>query len=124
MNANLYALFRGHFGERMDAPCILLPDHSTISYGELDATSARFAHALAGAGARPGDRVAVQVEKCWEGLALYLACLRAGLIYLPLNTAYQKGELAYFFGDAEPAIIVGRPDAAPLHAALRNYVHH
>ena len=41
------------------------------------------------------------------------------MVYLPLNTAYQKSELSYFFGDAEPAIIVGRPDAAPLHAALR-----
>ena len=119
MNANLYALFRAHFGERMDAPCILLPDRRAITYGELDAASARFSHALLATGARPGDRVAVQVEKCWEALALYLACLRAGLVYLPLNTAYQKSELSYFFGDAEPAIIVGRPDAAPLHAALR-----
>ena len=119
MNANLYALFRGHFGERMEARCILLADHSTIAYGELDATSAQFAHALLAAGACPGDRVAVQVEKCWEALALYLACLRAGLVYLPLNTGYQKSELAYFFGDAEPAIIVGRPDAAALLVALR-----
>ncbi|MEP6941555.1 MAG: malonyl-CoA synthase [Betaproteobacteria bacterium] len=119
MNANLYALFRGHFGERLEAPCVLLPDRLAITYGELDASSARLAHALLAAGARPGDRVAVQVEKCWEGLALYLACLRAGLVYLPLNTAYQKSELGYFFGDAEPAIIVGRTDAAHLLAALR-----
>ena len=70
MNANLYALFRAHFGERMDAPCILLPDRRAITYGELDAASARFSHALLATGARPGDRVAVQVEKCWEALAL------------------------------------------------------
>jgi malonyl-CoA/methylmalonyl-CoA synthetase len=119
MNANLYALFRDHFGERTEAPCILIPDGPVIHYGDLDATSARIAGALRAAGARPGDRVAIQVDKCWEALALYLACLRAGLVYLPLNTAYQKSELAYFFGDAEPAIIVGRPDAATMLAALR-----
>ena len=117
MNANLYALFRAHFGERMEAPCILLADHSTITYGELDATAARFAHALLATGAHPGDRVAVQVEKCWEALALYLACLRAGLVYLPLNTGYQRAELAYFFGDAQPRVIVCEPEHLGVIAA-------
>ena len=57
------------------------------------------------------------MNKCWEALALYLACLRAGFVYLPLNTGYQKGELAYFFADAEPRVIVCRPDAARAGAA-------
>ena len=58
----------------------------------------------------PGDRVAVQVEKSWQNLALYLACLRAGAVYLPLNTAYPLAELEYFLGDAEPTFVVVRPE--------------
>jgi malonyl-CoA/methylmalonyl-CoA synthetase len=119
MNANLYALIRAHFDERAGEPCVLIPDGPVIHYDELDATSARFAHALVDAGCERGDRVAVQVEKCWEALALYLACLRAGFVYLPLNTGYQKGELGYFFGDAEPAVVVCRPDSAAMVSALR-----
>src|SRR5215831_2812155 len=119
MNANLYALIRAHFDERAAEPCVLIPDGRVIHYDELDATSARFAHALADTGCRPGDRVAVQVDKCWEGLALYLACLRAGFVYLPLNTGYQKSELAYLFGDAEPSVVVSRPEAAARIAPLR-----
>ena len=61
----------------------------------------------------------MQVDKSWEALALYLGCLRAGLVFLPLNTGYQKGELAYFFGDAEPRVIVCRPESAENIAALR-----
>ena len=119
VNANLYALLRDHFLERAEQPCILIPDGPVIHYEDLDRTSARIASALRAAGCRPGDRVAVQVDKCWEALALYLACLRAGFVYLPLNTGYQKNELTYFFGDAEPSVIVGRPGADETLAALR-----
>jgi malonyl-CoA/methylmalonyl-CoA synthetase len=119
MNANLYELLRSHFPEEAGQPCILMPGGPVIHYDDLDAASARIAHALADSGCRPGDRVAAQTDKCWQALALYLACLRAGLVYLPLNTAYQKSELAYFFGDAEPTVIVCRPDAAEAMAALR-----
>jgi malonyl-CoA/methylmalonyl-CoA synthetase len=90
MNANLYALFRAHFDERAGEPCLLIPDGPVIRYDQLDATSARFAHVLAEAGCVRGDRVAVQVDKCWEVLALYLACLRAGFVYLPLNRLPEK----------------------------------
>ena len=119
MNANLYALLRDHFADHGGEPCILIPDGPVIRYDRLDADSARIAHALIDAGCKSGDRVAVQVDKCWEALALYLACLRAGLVMLPLNTGYQKGELAYFFGDALPAVIVCRPESAGTVAALR-----
>ncbi len=119
VNANLYALLRDHFLERVDQPCVLIPDGPVIRYEQLDRQSARIASALRAAGCQRGDRVAVQVDKCWEALALYLACLRAGFAYLPLNTGYQKSELTYFFGDAEPAVIVGRPDNAEAFAALR-----
>lgn len=119
MNANLYALLRDHFPEDAEQPCLLLPGGPVIHYDDLDATSGRIAHALGDAGCRPGDRVAAQVDKCWQVLALYLACLRAGLVYLPLNSGYQKRELAYFFADAEPSVIVCRPDAAEGLARLR-----
>ncbi len=119
MNANLYALLRDHFPEDAEQPCVLIPGGPVIHYDDLDAASARIAHALIECGCRVGDRVAVQTDKCPQSLALYLACLRAGLVYLPLNTGYQRGELAFFFGDAEPAVIVCRPDAAQTVADLR-----
>jgi malonyl-CoA/methylmalonyl-CoA synthetase len=119
MNANLYALLRDHFPEDAEQPCLLIPGGPVIHYDDLDAASARIAHALVDAGCRAGDRVAVQTDKCPQSLALYLACLRAGLVYLPLNVGYQKAELAYFFADAEPALIVCRPDAAEGIARLR-----
>ena len=119
MNANFYTLLRGHFDDRIGEPCLLIPDGPVIHYDQLDAHSARIAHALVAAGCSSGDRVAAQVDKCWEALALYLACLRAGFVYLPLNTGYQKGELAYFFGDAEPRVIVCRPESAQTVAAIR-----
>ena len=70
-------------------------------------------------GVVPGDRVAVQVEKTPEALVLYLACLRAGAVYLPLNTAYTLAELAYFIGDAEPRLIVCDPAKRAGLAAAR-----
>ena len=118
MNANLYALLRDHFPEDAEQACVLIPGGPVIHYDDLDAASARIAHALIDAGCRVGDRVAVQTEKCPQSLALYLACLRAGLVYLPLNTGYQKGELAFFFADAEPTVIVCRPEAAQAIAEL------
>ena len=118
MNANLYALLRSHFAEHLEQPCVLIPGGPVIHYDDLDAASARIAHALLAAGCAIGDRVAVQTDKCWQQLALYLACLRAGLVYLPLNTGYRRTELAYFFGDAEPRVIVCAPaDAVRHHCA-------
>jgi malonyl-CoA/methylmalonyl-CoA synthetase len=119
MNANLYALLRDHFPEEAEEPCVLIPGGRVIHYDELEQWSARIANVLVDSGCVVGDRVAVQVEKCWQALALYLACLRAGLVYLPLNTGYKKAELEYFFGDAEPRNIVCRPESEGLTAALR-----
>jgi malonyl-CoA/methylmalonyl-CoA synthetase len=80
-----------------------------FTYADLDAESARWANALAALGVKPGDRVAVQVEKSAANLILYLATIRAGAVFLPLNTAYTLAELAYFIGDAEPSLIVCDP---------------
>ena len=105
MDANLYTLFDEHVADPA-APCLVVPNGPVVHYGELAALSARIAHALVDAGCRPGDRIAVQAEKHWTVLPLYLAALRAGLVYLPLNTGYQRAELDYFFGDAGPRVIV------------------
>jgi malonyl-CoA/methylmalonyl-CoA synthetase len=125
MNANLYALFASHFGEAPEQPCIIIPDGPVIHYDDLAALSARYAHVLRAAGCVPGDRVAVQTDKHWQVVALYLACLRAGCVYLPLNTGYQRTELAYFFENAEPKVIVCRPEAegvlAPLARKARTF---
>ena len=81
-------------------------DGRTMTYGELDAAVARTANALLDTGVQPGDRVAVQVQKSVPSLFVYLACLRAGLVYLPLNTAYKSSELDYFLRDAEPGLVL------------------
>ena len=110
-NANLYALLEAHFPADRSATCLETPDGAVWTFADVDATSARYANLMAERGVAPGDRVAVQVEKSPRALILYLACLRAGAVYLPLNPAYPERELDYFLGDAEPRLVVGRPEA-------------
>lgn len=105
-NANLYAHFYKNFPT---APgCLLLKTANgrRVTYAEAEQASARLANTLLQRGATPGDRVTVQLEKSVENLFLYLAVLRAGLVYHPLNTAYTAAELAYFLGNAEPTIVI------------------
>src|SRR5471030_1276005 len=111
MSGNLFARFRDA-APAHDRTFIKTPDGRVIAYGDLFAISARYAHVLRAAGVRFGDRVAVQVEKSPEAILLYLACLRLGAVYLPLNTAYTLVALAYFIGDAEPAVVVCTPERA------------
>ncbi|HEX2889807.1 malonyl-CoA synthase [Vineibacter terrae] len=85
------------------------PDGSTLSFAELIDGTGRYANALVALGVAPGDRVAVQVEKSVPAILLYLACVRAGAIFLPLNTAYTIAELEYFIGDAQPTVVVCDP---------------
>jgi malonyl-CoA/methylmalonyl-CoA synthetase len=88
---------------------IIKADGSTMSYGDMLDRTGQIANALVLAGVEPGDRVAVQVEKSVENFLVYLATLRAGAVYLPLNTAYTLSELDYFVGDAEPKLVVCDP---------------
>ncbi|MEO5764033.1 MAG: AMP-binding protein, partial [Casimicrobiaceae bacterium] len=118
MNANLYSLFERHFEAAPGEPCLLVPDGPIVRYEDLARLSAQIAHALVRAGCTPGDRVAVQVDKHWQVVALYLACLRAGLVYLPLNIGYQRSELGHFFGDATPRVIVCGPERLGVIATL------
>jgi malonyl-CoA/methylmalonyl-CoA synthetase len=110
-DANLYTLMRHRFPADLDQPCLLLPDGGAITYRTLDARSAQIAHALVAAGCAPGNRVVAQVEKSATAVCLYLACLRAGLVYLPLNTGYQPREVSYFLRDAKPRVVVCSPEA-------------
>jgi malonyl-CoA/methylmalonyl-CoA synthetase len=92
---------------------------ATLSFRESFALSAQLAHVLAAHGVQPGDRVAVQAEKSATALILYLACLRAGAVYLPLNTGYTPSELAYFVQDAEPRLFICSDKNRPkIEAAL------
>ena len=93
-------------------PLAIHPSGGAETYGDALALSARLAHLLIARGVKPGDRVAVQVEKSWPAFALYLAALRAGAVYLPLNTAYTLAEVEYFLTDAEPTVFVCRPEIA------------
>jgi malonyl-CoA/methylmalonyl-CoA synthetase len=90
---------------------IRTPAGATLTYGDVATTTGRMANALVAMGVEPGDRVAVQVGKSAESLMLYLACLRAGAAYLPLNPGYTGPELSYFLSDAEPRLFVCDPDA-------------
>jgi len=111
MNSNLFArLF-----DRLDDPSRLAIETAAgqrISYGELISHAGQMANVLVARGVKVGDRVAAQTEKSVASLVLYLATVRAGAIYLPLNTAYTLNELEYFIGDAEPALVVCDPAKA------------
>ena len=99
-------------GSDPDRIAIETPDGATLSYAALDGEVARYANCLLALGLKSGDRVAVQLPKSIASLFVYLACLRAGLVYLPLNTAYRSQELAYFMEDAEPGLILTEADKA------------
>jgi len=111
MNANLFSrLFDG-----LDDPnrlAIETIDGQRISYGDLMARAGQMANLLVSSGVKPGDRVAAQTEKSVPALVLYLAAVRAGAVYLPLNTAYTLNELEYFITDAEPSMVVCDPSRA------------
>ncbi|MFT6559643.1 malonate--CoA ligase [Sneathiella sp.] len=108
-NNNLYALFESRFKKDLSKTAFESPDGKSWSFNDVIKTSAQLANLLAQTGAKPGDRVAVQVTKSVEAVLLYLACLRSGLVYLPLNTAYKSAEVDYFLTDARPAVLVCDP---------------
>ena len=108
MSENLFALIERRATAR-DRVFIALAAARGWTYGDMLAWSGRIANLLVARGVEPGDRVAVQVEKSPQAVMLYLGCLRAGAVYLPLNPAYTAAELDYFLGDAQPAMFVCRP---------------
>jgi malonyl-CoA/methylmalonyl-CoA synthetase len=107
-NANLFSALRNAFPDDLDRVAIETADGAPLHYTwrDLDRGTAMLANLLESLDLAAGSRVAVQTEKSVEALMLYLAVLRAGLVYLPLNTAYQRSEIEYFVGNAEPAVVV------------------
>jgi malonyl-CoA/methylmalonyl-CoA synthetase len=113
INHNLFATLRAGFPAALDSTAVEVADGAVAgarySWADLDRGSAMLANLLASLDLPAGSRVAVQTEKSVEALMLYLAVLRAGYVFLPLNTAYQAAEIAYFIANAEPAVVVCAP---------------
>ena len=105
-NQNLYSALRAAFPKALDDIAIETDQGLCYSWRDLDRASAMVANLFEDLGIPAHSRVAVQVEKSVEALILYLATLRAGHVFLPLNTAYQSAEIEYFVGNAEPAVVV------------------
>jgi len=117
-NHNLYAHYFASFGPHLNKLLLETDSQQVYTYRDADSESARLACFLIAQGLQPGDRVSAQLDKCPEALWLYLACLRAGLVFHPLNTAYQSAELAYFLTNAEPALVVCSSDRKELMTEL------
>lgn len=110
---NLFSALRAAFPTDLDQTAIETADSPGgplhYSWRDLDRASAMIANLLDSLDLPAASRVAVQVDKSVEALMLYLAVLRAGHVYLPLNNAYQASEIEYFVGNAEPAVVVCSP---------------
>lgn len=105
-NQNLFAALRAAFPSDLDAVAVETDNGLAYSWRDLERATAMMANLLVSLKLPAGARVAVQVEKSVEAMMLYLATLRAGYVFLPLNTAYQSAEIEYFIGNAEPAVVV------------------
>src|SRR3984957_487725 len=121
-SANLFDLIAAR-APLPDKLALETQDSTALTYGALFARSAQAANALVALGVKPGDRVAVQIEKSTDVIVVTLACLRAGAVLLPLNTAYTLAELEYFLGDAEPALTLCRPDPLESVRALTHQLN-
>jgi len=110
MSGNLYARFERVFEQNAARVALRAPDGAvSLTFGDLARGAARYANALGALGVEAGDRVTVQVEKSIANLLLYLAVMKLGAVYQPLNTAYTAAEVSYFVEDAEPKLIVCDP---------------
>ena len=119
MPAHLYAQLSSRFpaGAKL---AFETPAGALHSYADVAAGAARMAGALVALGVKPGDRVAVQIEKSLAAVLLYLGCARAGAVFLPLNTAYTASEVEYFLTDAEPTVFVCDPKRKDSLAGARS----
>lgn len=117
MSGNLYSLLVAGFPADRTQPAFIQPAAPDVSYGELEVLAARTAALLRTRGVLPGDRVALQVEKSVEAVVIYLATLRIGAVFLPLNAAYTPSEVDYFLKDAEPSVFIRDAQALVREAA-------
>lgn len=118
MSGNLFSVIVNHAPADRAKTFIERPDGSIITYADVARDTARIANILKSLGVVPGDRVAVQVDKSAEALLVYLACLRAGAVYVPFNIAYTIAELDYLLADAEPKLFICRPERLTESAEL------
>ena len=104
-------LYDALIGDNSDsaAPFVTTEKGQVLSYNQFASRAGQAAHALWQLGVRPGDRVMVQAEKSIDVLALYVGTIRAGAVFVPLNTAYTVREVSYFVDDAEPTVFICRP---------------
>jgi malonyl-CoA/methylmalonyl-CoA synthetase len=105
-DCNLFSHFQRQFRAHAGKELLCTEKNDSYTYADADSASARMAISLGKAGAKPGDRISALVQKSPDALFLYLACLRAGLVYHPLNPAFQARELTFFLKDAEPKVLV------------------
>jgi malonyl-CoA/methylmalonyl-CoA synthetase len=119
--SNLYSILEKNFPKSNNTCAVETIDGDYYTFDDLRAGSARIANGLASVDLPAGSRVALQVEKSVEAIMVYLGALRAGMVFLPLNTAYRGAEIEYFLKDAEPAVMICSPEnlewVAPLAAA-------
>ena len=108
-SGSVFALFEAAAADHEERPFMVVGGRVLLTYGDMLHETAKAACWLRSIGVEKGDRALVQVHKCPAAVILYLACLRAGVVFIPLNTAYQQGELTYFVHDAEPALLVAGP---------------
>ncbi len=106
---NLYKHFQKQFTAHANKELLCTDRNRSYCYADIERASARIANSLADSGAVPGDRISAQIEKSPQALSLYLACLRSGFVYHPLNPAFQATELEYFLIDAQSKVVVCDP---------------
>ncbi len=117
-NANFYGLIEQRMPQDRSAACLRVPGAGDVSWRELHLGAGRMAALLAGLQLAPGSRLVAQVDKSPEALMLYLATLRSGLVYVPLNVAYQEAELRHFLDDSQPSVAVCAPGRLSLFDML------
>jgi len=115
---NLYNAFDNVLSKDLNKTLLVLQNGLKVSRESVIMQSARIANALKSLNAKPGDRISIQTEKITDSIALYLACLRGGFVYHPLNPAYTSSEVSYFFDDADPAIIICDPKNEEIYKTL------
>ena len=112
LNGNLFALFEAAAAAHADRNLLIVGETPSLTYGAMLTETARAAAWLQSIGVTVGLRMLVQAAKSPAAVILYLACLRAGVVFIPLNTAYRESEVAFFLSDAEPALLVASPGLA------------
>jgi len=106
-------LFQLSLRGRRDAPALEWQGR-TYTFGEIDARANRMAHALAARGVARGDRICVYLRNSIEFIDLFLACTRAGIVFVPVNILYREREITHITGDAEPRLFVNQETAGEL----------